>query len=124
MKYRVAIIVNHVLESFQLESILNKSESYILIGKAGSIGEFYALAKHMKTDVILVDFNIPEPLQAIRRLHRRYPVTTIIILVDNEDKLVEKGLLVGAQGYLLKRTMSEDLFRTLDSAVRRETPNT
>lgn len=61
-------------------------------------------------------------LEAITELRRTNPEIPIVILTTyNEDQLMMKGIEAGAKGYLLKDTGVENLFESIDSAIRGET---
>ncbi len=60
-------------------------------------------------------------LETIEALNKKQNHTPIIILTTyNEDELMLKGIELGAKGYLLKDTDRENLFRTLEAAIRGE----
>ncbi|MES9765052.1 response regulator, partial [Priestia megaterium] len=82
------------------------------------------LIEELQPDVILMDLNMPKMsgLEAIERLKEQNSTIPIIILTTyNEDELMIRGLSLGAKGYLLKDTSRENLFRTIESAIRGET---
>ncbi|MGX1571661.1 LuxR C-terminal-related transcriptional regulator, partial [Paenibacillus terrae] len=61
-------------------------------------------------------------LETMKALKERQNETPVIILTTyNEDDLMIQGLSLGAKGYLLKDTSRENLFRTIESALRGET---
>ena len=77
-----------------------------------------------KPDIILLDLNMPvisglDTLKTMIELSITIPV--IILTTYNEDDLMVKGIELGAKGFLLKDTSRENLFRTLESAIRGET---
>jgi two-component system, NarL family, response regulator YdfI len=71
-----------------------------------------------------MDLNMPvmSGLEAMKILKSRdCSIPVIILTTYNEDELMVNGLALGAKGYLLKDTGRENLFRTIESAVRGET---
>ena len=69
-------------------------------------------------EVILFDLALahPEPLEAVRRLHRAKPEVPLIVIGDPADKkTAEASLREGAMDYLLKRYMDA---RTVERALR------
>ena len=124
MKYKVVIVDDHFVVREGLKLILETSESYEVIGEAEDGAAALKLIEELQPDVILMDLNMPKMsgLEAIEHLKEKNSQVPIIILTTyNEDELMVRGLASGAKGYLLKDTSRENLFRTLESAIRGET---
>ncbi|WP_046214088.1 response regulator [Paenibacillus wulumuqiensis] len=124
MKYKVLIVDDHFVVREGLKLILETSEHYYVAGEAENGQLAVKLAEELQPDVILMDLNMPvmSGLEAIEQLQARHLAIPVVILTTyNEDDLMVKGLAMGAKGYLLKDAKRENLFRTLDSAIRGET---
>lgn len=124
MKYKVLIVDDHFVVREGLKLILETSEHYYVAGEAENGQLAVKLAEELQPDVILMDLNMPvmSGLEAIEQLQARQSTIPVVILTTyNEDDLMVKGLAMGAKGYLLKDAKRENLFRTLDSAIRGET---
>ncbi|MCI3150117.1 DNA-binding response regulator [Bacillus cereus] len=124
MKYRVLIVDDHLVVREGLKLILETNNSFHVIGEAENGEIAIQLIEKEKPDVILIDLNMPvmNGLDTIKALNKQQIFIPIIILTTyNEDELMRKGIELGAKGYLLKDTSREDLFRTIESAVRGDT---
>jgi len=124
MKYNILIADDHFVVREGLKLILETSEQFHVIGEAENGKVAVELAMELQPDVILMDLNMPvmSGLEAIEQLHARdCRIPVVILTTYNEDDLMVKGLAMGAKGYLLKDSKRENLFRTLDSAIRGET---
>lgn len=125
MKYNILIVDDHWVVREGLKLILETSDNYLIVGEAEEGEEAIRIMLDKQPDVILLDLNMPGGLSGLDTLKRmneqniRIPV--IILTTYNEDDLMIEGLSLGAKGYLLKDTSREQLFRTLDSAIRGET---
>ena len=118
------IVDDHLVVREGLKLILETNELFQVIGEAENGEEALEFIKNETPDVILMDLNMPimSGLDTIKALNDRQIFIPIIILTTyNEDELMIKGLELGAKGYLLKDTGREDLFRTIESAIRGET---
>lgn len=123
MKYNVLIVDDHFVVREGLKLIIETSDSFQIIGEAANGGEALSFIEKKKPDVILMDLNMPKMsgLETIEALNKKQNHTPIIILTTyNEDELMLKGIELGAKGYLLKDTDRENLFRTLEAAIRGE----
>jgi len=123
MEYNVLIVDNHFVVREGLKLILETSDSFQIIGEAANGEEALSFIEKKEPDVILMDLNMPKMsgLETIEALNKKQNHTPIIILTTyNEDELMLKGIELGAKGYLLKDTDRENLFRTLEAAIRGE----
>ncbi|MCW1242354.1 response regulator [Bacillus pretiosus] len=123
MKYNVLIVDDHFVVREGLKLIIETSDSFQIIGEAANGEEALTFIEKKKPDVILMDLNMPKMsgLETIEALNKKQNHTPIIILTTyNEDELMLKGIELGAKGYLLKDTDRENLFRTLEAAIRGE----
>lgn len=124
MSHKVLIVDDHFVVREGLKLILETNDSFEVIGEAENGKEGLRFIEQKQPDVILMDLNMPvmSGLEAIKALNEKgVSIPVIILTTYNEDDLVMKGIELGAKGYLLKDTGRDDLFRTLDSAVRGET---
>ncbi|WP_264448645.1 response regulator [Bacillus cereus] len=123
MKYNVLIVDDHFVVREGLKLIIETSDSFQIIGEAANGEEALSFIEKKEPDVILMDLNMPKMsgLETIEALNEKQNHTPIIILTTyNEDELMLKGIELGAKGYLLKDTDRENLFRTLEAAIRGE----
>lgn len=124
MVHDVLIVDDHFVVREGLKLILETNDSFRIAGEAENGEVALQLIEERKPDVILMDLNMPilSGLETIKELNRRKISIPIIILTTyNEDDLMMQGIELGAKGYLLKDTNREDLFRTIDTAIRGET---
>ncbi|MEK4741132.1 MULTISPECIES: response regulator transcription factor [unclassified Bacillus (in: firmicutes)] len=123
MKHNVLIVDDHFVVREGLKLIIETSDSFQIIGEAANGEEALSFIEKKKPDVILMDLNMPKMsgLETIEALNEKQNHTPIIILTTyNEDELMLQGIELGAKGYLLKDTDRENLFRTLEAAIRGE----
>ncbi|MGG4215698.1 response regulator transcription factor [Paenibacillus sp. FSL L8-0638] len=124
MKYKILIVDDHWVVREGLKLVLETNDSYEVIGEAGEGVTALKLIEELQPDVILLDLYMPQMsgLETMKALREKQNETPVIILTTyNEDDLMIKGLSLGAKGYLLKDTSRENLFRTIESALRGET---
>lgn len=123
MNNKVLIVDDHLVVREGLKLILETNDSFHVIGEAENGAAAIEFIENNQPDVILMDLNMPimSGLDTIKTLKDRKSSIPIIILTTyNEDELIIRGLEFGAKGYLLKDTSREELFRTIESAIRGE----
>ncbi|THF72948.1 response regulator [Cohnella fermenti] len=123
MMYKVMIVDDHFYIREGIKLILETNESFRVEAEANDGVEALELLQSEKPDVILMDLNMPRmgglvTMQELKK--RQIDIPVIILTTYNEDDLMLQGLELGAKGYLLKDTGREQLFRTLESAIRGE----
>lgn len=124
MQHRILIVDDHLVVREGLKLLIETSDKYVIVGEAENGRIAIDLVEKLKPDVILMDLYMPvmSGLEAITELRRTNPEIPIVILTTyNEDQLMMKGIEAGAKGYLLKDTDIENLFESIDSAIRGET---
>ncbi|MGG1369984.1 response regulator transcription factor [Priestia megaterium] len=124
MQHRILIVDDHLVVREGLKLLIETSDKYVIVGEAENGRIAIDLVEKLKPDVILMDLYMPvmSGLEAITEIRRRTPEIPIVILTTyNEDQLMMKGIEAGAKGYLLKDTGVENLFESIDSAIRGET---
>jgi DNA-binding NarL/FixJ family response regulator len=88
-----------------------------------AVGDGQALisaADTVQYDVIVTDISMPHlnGIEAARRILQKNPTSLIILMtVHNDPALVERGLSVGARGYVLKPKADEELALAIHNAV-------
>ncbi|MCO7128150.1 response regulator transcription factor [Sporolactobacillus shoreicorticis] len=124
MKHKVFVVDDHLVVREGLKLILETNDQFEIIGEAENGQEALEVLNTVKPDVILMDLNMPvmNGLDTIEALGKRKSDIPIIILtVYNEDELVIQGLKFGAKGYLLKDAKRDELFQTIDAAIKGKT---
>lgn len=74
----------------------------------------------MKPDVVLMDINLPrlDGIECLRKLKPRLPKTHFVMLtVHSDDERIFESLRRGATGYLLKRTLPEQILAAIREAL-------
>ncbi len=120
---RVLITDDHFIVRQGLRLILNTADDIELVGEAVNGEEALQLTAEHQPHVVLMDLRMPlmDGLTAIEQLQQKHPHVAVIILTTyNEDKLMLRGLQLGARGYLLKDTERETLLNTIRAAARGE----
>ena len=104
---RILLVDDDTLMLFALEKIIQRYLDLQIIGQVRDGHEALAFLQENKTDVVLLDIEMPhmngiECLQQIRSMH---PAIIVILLTTfAEEQYIIDGLANGAQSYLLKTT--------------------
>ncbi|OGO38459.1 MAG: DNA-binding response regulator [Chloroflexi bacterium RBG_16_56_8] len=119
----VLLVDDHTLFRQGLASVLKDRPNYQVVGHAANGLEAIDLARQLMPDLILMDVHMPvlNGLEATRQIKREMPDVRIVMLTMSEDdQNLFEAIKSGAQGYLLKNTAADELFRFMEGVLEGE----
>lgn len=99
-----------------LKLILGAEEDIEITGTANNGKKAYDLCRLRKTDVVLMDIQMPEVngVEATLMIKRDFPDIKIIVLTTfNDDEYIYDALKNGASGYLLKDASPAEILKAV-----------
>jgi DNA-binding NarL/FixJ family response regulator len=120
---RVIIADDHHLVRQGLIALLDNAADITVIGEAADGVEAISLVESLQPDVVVMDVSMPrlDGRQATERIKALNFPTAIVILSMHADVMLVKQLLqCGVRGYLLKRSVSDELLLAIRAACRGE----
>jgi DNA-binding NarL/FixJ family response regulator len=121
---RVLIAEDHHLVREGIRALLEKSGDIQVVGEAQDGQEAVEQAKRLKPDVVVMDLAMPRMsgTQATEQIRaERLPTQVVILSMYSDETLVRQALRCGAKGYLLKRSVADELPLAIRAACRGET---
>jgi DNA-binding NarL/FixJ family response regulator len=94
-----------------------------VVGMARDGVSFVRMARRTKPDACVVDISMPRlsGIEASKQLLRHNPEARIVLLTVHEEPIYkEEAFALGALGYVLKRSLAQDLVPNLRSALAGE----
>ena len=117
-KIRIILADDHTIFRQGLLALLNSQEDFEVVAEASHGREAIAKVAELKPDLVIIDIGMPElnGIEATKQIMKDFPRTKIIVLTMHNDKrFILKMLQAGANGYLLKDTIFEDLVQAIQS---------
>jgi diguanylate cyclase (GGDEF)-like protein len=118
-KLRILLAERHPGETASiLRSLYPEEQDSLELTVVSSVSTLLATLEIINPEVIFLDLTLasPDPLSAVRRVHRSAPAVPLIVLADASEKDCAAGSLSqGALDYLLKGSIDS---RTLERALR------
>jgi len=117
---RVAVVDDHPIVRDGIVANLQDAGDIAVAGSAGSAAEALALVVRERSDVVLLDLELPDRsgLDVIAELKAALPELRIVIFsAYGGEERVAAALSRGADSYVLKGTPSDELLATIRSAV-------
>lgn len=113
---RILIVDDHALVRRGLIALLDGWQDIEIIGEAADGFEAIRIAGEKQPDVILMDLEMPrlDGIVAIQQIKEKELGCKILVITnyDDDDRVVA-AVQAGANGYLLKTTMPEDLLSAI-----------
>jgi DNA-binding NarL/FixJ family response regulator len=117
-KIRLLCVDDHPIVRDGIAAIINLQPDMRLVGAAATgteaLGQFFAVGP----DVALVDLQLPDMsgFDLIKKIKDKLPNARIIVLSSHEgDVDIQRALEAGAQGYVVKGLVREELLETIRS---------
>ncbi len=121
----VLLVDDHVLFREGLASLLRARANIQVVGGAANGEEALQRAREWMPDLILMDVRMSgmSGLEATRRIKAEMPdVRVVMLTMSDEDQDLFEAIKSGAQGYILKSTPPEDLYRYIEGVMTGEAP--
>jgi DNA-binding NarL/FixJ family response regulator len=120
---RVIIADDHHLVRQGIRALLEKADDIKVVGEAADGQEAVELVERLAPQVLVMDIAMPrlDGSQAVGRVRALGTATQVVILsMYSDETLVRQALRNGAKGYLLKRSVKEELLLAIRAASRGE----
>ncbi|HEV1993377.1 MAG TPA: diguanylate cyclase [Candidatus Acidoferrum sp.] len=101
-----------------LRALYPEGQDGLELNNVSSVATLIATLEIVSPEVIFLDLSLahPDPLDAVRRVHRSAPAVPLIVLADGSDKnCAVRSLSQGALNYLIKGFID---FQTLERVLR------
>ncbi len=118
---RILIVEDQTIIRQGLRRLLEAQPDLQIVGEAENGQQAIAQVTQYLPDLVLMDIRMPimDGLTATPIICDRFPKVKILILTTFDDEqYIEKLMQIGAVGYLLKDTPSEELAQAIRSAHR------
>jgi DNA-binding NarL/FixJ family response regulator len=120
---RVILADDHHLVRQGIRSLLEKTGDIQILAEAENGQEAVKLAERLAPDVLVMDIAMPRlnGIQAAEQIRSLGLATRVVILsMYSDETVVRHALRVGVRGYLLKRSVVEELLLAIRAAIRGE----
>ncbi len=120
---KILIVDDHVLFREGLAAIIRPQPDIEIAGMAGTVREAIEMARTVKPDIILMDFNLPDGngVEATRIILDEQPDCKVVFLTMSEqDEDLFAAIRSGAKGYMLKNMHPPELVAALRSVQQGE----
>jgi len=117
----VVLVDDHKIIADGLEHLINESGTVRVAGKAFSVAGCMELLYHNLPDVLLLDISLPDGngIDLCAKVKEKYPQIKILMLTSyGELSTITRAMEVGADGYVLKNAILEELLEGIHTVAR------
>lgn len=122
-KRRVILVDDHNLVRSGLAALLNQHGQFEVVAEATDGMEALNKIHRIPCDLLIVDLAMPRlgGIDVITQFRRQNRTTHVLVLSMYDDaQFVARAMKAGANGFLLKHALDEDLFQAIDAVFRGE----
>ena len=125
MVTRVIVYEDNEMMRQALAKLLLQDPTYQLVGSFSSCEDITTHMKSLEPTVILMDIELPgiSGIEGIRKLRSmKSEVKVIVLTVFEDNQNVFDAICAGANGYLLKKSVFEKLFESINEVLAGGSP--
>lgn len=120
MSYRIALVDDHALFRMGLRGLIEQATEHRVVAEAASGQEFLDMLQGLETDVVFMDFSMPDMNGAEtteRALERRPDLKIITLSMFGEESYYTRMVKAGACGFLLKDSAIDEVIEAIDEVM-------
>src|SRR2546425_10186568 len=120
---RILIADDHPIFRDGLRRLLETEPQFMVVGESSDGDEAVKAATELKTDILLLDLNMPRVhgLEALKDLTTSgTPVRIILLTAEIQKPQIVEALLLGASGLIMKDTPTQLLFKAIRTVMSGE----
>jgi DNA-binding NarL/FixJ family response regulator len=121
MAIKIFIVDDHYMVVEGMRSLLALEKNIEWLGHAMNASSCMAFIRNQQPDVLLLDINLPDKsgIDLCKEIKEKYPEIQILGLSSfNQQSYIQKMMINGASGYLLKNATKEEIVKAIESVVR------
>jgi DNA-binding NarL/FixJ family response regulator/biotin carboxyl carrier protein len=118
---RILLVDDQNIVRQGIQALLEPKTEFEVVGTAEDGKSAIEQVKSLKPDVVLIDVEMPgmSGITATQKICQQFPQTKVLVLSSHESQeYVTQALQAGAEGYLLKTTLAEDLEQAILSVCK------
>ena len=118
------IVDDHEIVRAGIKRLVENTPNLNIVADLGSGEEAYQFLQKKTVDLIIMDVSMPGKggIETTNQIKKRHPKIKIIMLSMHDNAMIiEKAMKAGADGYILKNDLSDDLLNAVEKVMNNET---
>ena len=117
------IVDDHEIVRAGIKRLFENTPNLNIVADLGSGEEAYQFLHKNTVDLIIMDVSMPGKggIETTNQIKKRYPKIKILMLSMHDNAMIiEKAIKAGADGYILKNDLSDDLLNAVEKVMNNE----
>ena len=118
------IVDDHEIVRAGIKRLFENTPNLNIVADLGSGEEAYQFLQKNTVDLIIMDVSMPGKggIETTNQIKKRHPKIKILMLSMHDNAMIiEKAMKAGADGYILKNDLSDDLLNAVEKVMNNET---
>ncbi len=118
------IVDDHEIVRAGIKRLVENTPNLNIVADLGSGEEAYQFLQKNIVELIIMDVSMPGKggIETTNQIKKRYPKIKILMLSMHDNAMIiEKAMKAGADGYILKNDLSDDLLNAVEKVMNNET---
>ena len=118
------IVDDHEVVRSGIKRLVENNPKLNIVADLGSGEEAYKFLQKNTADLVIMDISMPGKggIETTNQIKKRHPKIKIIMLSMHDNAMIiEKAMKAGADGYILKNDLSDDLLNAVEKVMNNET---
>ena len=116
------IVDDHEIVRAGIKRLFENTPNLNIVADLGSGEEAYQFLQKNTVDLIIMDVSMPGKggIETTNQIKKRYPKIKILMLsMHDNGMIIEKAMKAGADGYILKNDLSDDLLNGVPISINK-----
>ena len=117
------IVDDHEIVRAGIKRLVENTPNLNIVADLGSGEEAYQFLQKNIVDLIIMDVSMPGKggIETTHQIKKRYPKIKILMLSMHDNAMIiDKAMKAGADGYILKNDLSDDLLNAVEKVMNNE----
>ncbi|MGD8428532.1 MAG: response regulator transcription factor [Balneolaceae bacterium] len=120
---KILLADDHKIIRDGIKSMLDGKNDFKIVAEADNGKKVLELCRSVPVDLIIMDINMPElnGIELTKLVKEQFPdIQVLTLTMMNQDKHIRQMIKVGASGYILKSSGSEELEKAIRTIMKGE----
>ena len=117
------IVDDHEIVRSGIKRLVENNLKLNIVADLGSGEEAYQFLQKNTVDLVIMDISMPGKggIETTNQIKKRFPKIKVLMLsMHDNSMIIDKAMKAGANGYILKNDLSDDLLDAIEKVMNNE----
>ena len=117
------IVDDHEIVRSGIKRLVENNPKLNIVADLGSGEEAYKFLQKNTADLVIMDISMPGKggIETTNQIKKRFPKIKVLMLsMHDNSMIIDKAMKAGANGYILKNDLSDDLLNAIEKVMNNE----